>query len=165
MDKQKDFGKDINVRSKMIEEMAKEVYDNSNYSEVMSKDIARYIVKNGYRKIHKDEVVLTREEFERFQRIENTIKRISTVPPTEAEMENKALKETISIVLAQKRNIWTRYNQVRKETAEEFAKIFQTKLNELIPFDRCTLSQWEQLGPVDILEVMTETCKEIMEGK
>lgn len=60
-------------------------------------------------------VVLTKEEYERFQRIENTLKHISTTPPTEAERENKALKETIAIVLAQKRNIWNSYNQLKEE--------------------------------------------------
>lgn len=41
-------------KQKQIEELAKEVYENSIYSEVMSRDIARYIVKNDY---HKGETV------------------------------------------------------------------------------------------------------------
>lgn len=45
-----------------ILETAKEVYLNSHYSKVMSYEIARYIVKNNYRKVKKDEVVLTGTE-------------------------------------------------------------------------------------------------------
>lgn len=86
------------------------------------------IEQGKFKEIPEGSVVLTREEYERFQRIGNTIKRFSTISPTEAETENKALKETIGIVLAQKRNIWKLYNQLkeeyaktRKETAEKIA--------------------------------------------
>ena len=50
-------------KKKQIEEVTKEVYDNSKYSAVMSHEIARYIVKNGYRKIPEGVVVLTKEEY------------------------------------------------------------------------------------------------------
>ena len=52
-----------------------------------------------------------------------------------------------------------------KETAEKIAKSFHVKLNELIPLEHATLAQWEQLGPVDMLEILNEACKEITEGK
>lgn len=92
-------------------------------------DNAEALYEQNYRKIPEGAVVLTKEEYERFQRIENTIKRISTVSPTEAESENKALKGTIAIVLAQKRNIWKSYNKkckelglVKKKTRKETAR-------------------------------------------
>lgn len=108
-------------------------YSDNNFAECKEiKNVVDKLINAGYRKIPENAVMLTREEYERFQRIENTIKRISTVSPTEAEAENKALKETIGIVLAQKRNIWKSYNRLkeecvktRKETAEKFARLVE----------------------------------------
>lgn len=66
-----------------------------------------------------DKVVLSREEYEKLKGCENTIKRFSKISVTEAETENKALKEEIAIVLAQKRNIWKSYNQLKEELKQE----------------------------------------------
>lgn len=52
-------------KQKQIEEMAKEVYAKSNYSEVLAQEIARYIVKNDYHKFPEGSVVLTREQYEK----------------------------------------------------------------------------------------------------
>ena len=125
----------------MIEEMAKDMCEGCDFptcvpnKTCISWIYAKNAVEQGYRKIPEGAVVLTREEYERFQRIENTFKRFSMISPTEAELENKALKETIGIVLAQKRNIWQSYNklkeefdkmdkQARKETAKEILAMF-----------------------------------------
>lgn len=88
------------------------------------------LVNIGYYKVADDETMIKKSEHERFQRIENTLKHISTVSPTEAESENKALKETIAVVLAQKKNIWESYNkkceelkQAKQETEETIREI------------------------------------------
>ncbi len=46
-----------------IQEMADDIYKNSNYSEVMSLEIAKFNVTNNYRKCGGDTVILTRDEF------------------------------------------------------------------------------------------------------
>lgn len=46
-----------------IQEMAKDIYRNSNYSEVMSFEIAKFNVENNYRKCGGDTVILTKDEF------------------------------------------------------------------------------------------------------
>lgn len=131
---------------KMIEEMAKTIVDcgmsdcvfcNGKHKCIYYKS-AELLHNADYRKVGEDEIVIKKSEFERFQRIENTLKRISTVSPTEAEVENKALKETIAIILAQKRNIWGRYNEkckefegAKQETARE---ILQELYDEAISY-------------------------------
>jgi hypothetical protein len=46
---------------------------------------------------------------------------------------------------------------------EKLKTKFHEKFNELYSFTSGTLAEWEQLGPVDILEVFDEACKEAME--
>jgi hypothetical protein len=46
-----------------IKEMADDIYKHSNYSEVMSLEIAKFNVKNNYRKSGGDTVILTKDEF------------------------------------------------------------------------------------------------------
>lgn len=128
---------------KMIEEMAKTIVDcgmsdcvfcNGKHKCIYYKS-AELLHNADYRKVGEDEIVIKKSEFERFQRIENTLKRISTVSPTEAEVENKALKETIAIILAQKRNIWGRYNEKCKEfegAKQETAREILHKIKDYI---------------------------------
>ena len=140
------------MKDKIIEEMARDIpsdivtYNGKPkglhlYIE-QKQEIAKTLVKQGYCKIQKDSVMLSKtdfdallptnrvvlsiEEYKKYQRMENIIKRFSTISPTEAESENKALKEAIAIVLAQKRNIWKSYNEkceqlkkARKETVKD----------------------------------------------
>lgn len=47
----------------IIQEMADDIYKNSNYSEAMSLEIAKFNVKNNYRKCGRDIVILTKDEF------------------------------------------------------------------------------------------------------
>lgn len=74
-------------------------------------------------KVPKGLVVLTDKEYHKLKEKENILKRFVTISPTEAEMENKALKETIGIVLAQKKSIWDSYNKVKAEY-EQLVKQF-----------------------------------------
>jgi hypothetical protein len=46
-----------------IQEMADDIYKNSNYSATMSFEIAKFNVKNNYRKCGGDTVILTKDEF------------------------------------------------------------------------------------------------------
>lgn len=48
----------------IIQEMADDIYKNSNYSEAMSLEIAKFNVKNNYRKCGRDIVILTKDEFD-----------------------------------------------------------------------------------------------------
>lgn len=47
----------------IIQEMADDIYKNSNYSEAMSLEIAKFNVTNNYRKCGGDTVILTKDEF------------------------------------------------------------------------------------------------------
>lgn len=111
-------------------------------------------------------VAISKEEYERFQQIENTLKRISTVSPTEAELENKALKETIAIVLAQKRNIWKHYNEKCKELEQAHnraVKDYMTKLENRLDEVDIILhedSDEEYLYINGLLDLMDEIAKE-----
>lgn len=79
-----------------IEEMAialnettkKVIFVRSPFSLYGWEKISKELFNQGYRKIPEGSVVISKEEYERFQRIENTLKRISTILPTEAESEN-----------------------------------------------------------------------------
>ena len=128
----------------MIEELAKlvrhkfcyhEDCDNCNFYGIgdhcMEYRWSKRAFENGYRKIPENAVVLTREEYEKFKSIENTIKRFSTISPTEAESENKALKEEIAIILAQKRNIWNSYNQLKQEMEWQIDKQTEEELDRV----------------------------------
>lgn len=131
------------MKDKIIEEMARAICPNSNEwtckacnwgakPNCESYKNAEKLINAGYRKIPENSVVLSREEFEKYQRIENIIKRFSTISPTEAESENKALKETIAIVLAQKRNIWKRYNEKCEELKEASKETAERDFNHII---------------------------------
>ena len=72
--------------------------------------IAKNLYNECYRKLYKDSVVITKEEYEKLKCCENTVKRLSKISPTEAESENKALKEEIDRA----------ENEARKETAEKY---------------------------------------------
>lgn len=131
-----------NCTEEMIEEMAKIQCDsckkytgesedcNSAECLFLRKKYANELIKQDYRKIPEGSVVLTKEEYERLKGCENTIKRFSKISPTEAEVENKALKEEIAIILAQKKNVWELYREAvgesieaRKETAKEILSL------------------------------------------
>lgn len=47
----------------VIQEMADDIYKSSNYSEAMSLEIAKFNIKNNYRKCGGDTVILTQDEF------------------------------------------------------------------------------------------------------
>lgn len=130
-------------KEKQIEELANALYCKQDEYDISNPfGVAKAVYKLGFRKINENEAVISKKKLEKLQRIENIIKRFSTISPTEAEMENKALKETIGIILAQKRNIWKSYNslkenfdkikeQARKETARESLEEFICKLINL----------------------------------
>lgn len=87
---------------------------------------------------------MSREEYEKLKGCENTIKRFSKISPTEAESENKSLKEEIAVILAQKRNIWEKYNQLKEELAKDNAH---------------SRREWYQIG---YKEARKETAREIL---
>ena len=106
MDKQRDFEKGLEEykakKKQEVENIAKEVYENSQYSKVMSTEIARYIVKNNYRKIPKNAVVISKSEY-------NDLKGLKK------HFDDFFIKEIV---------------ETRKETAEKFAERLKGKLNE-----------------------------------
>lgn len=155
---QKTKGEETMTEKEMIEEMARDILEIDVYHDDKCKGCTRYICNDScdddcftklfakyfynlhYRKIPEGSVVLSKEEYERLKGCENTIKRFSKISPTEAEIENKVLKEEIAIILAQKRNIWKLYkeevaknNQERKETAKEIFKAFENRLSLYYP--------------------------------
>jgi hypothetical protein len=85
-------------------------YLTNNYVNVSNKllplHVEDIVLKAGYRQVPEDCVMVPKEEYDRFLRMENVLKRHSAVSPEEAEMENKGLKETIGVILAQKANVW-----------------------------------------------------------
>ena len=110
---------------KQIEEMAKIIGENSweGITRPECYVCAEALYNAGFRKVDDSNIVINKTEYERLICSENTLKRITTLSPTEAEMENKALKETIGIVLAQKKNIWNAYNKITQELRELPKKI------------------------------------------
>lgn len=99
---------------KKIEEMAKEVYVNSNYSEVLSEEIARYIVKNDYRKIHEDDVVLPKDEYDYLKDMENRYDPFWFCTFGGCEGVCKECKDTCEMSI---------FVKERKKTAEQFAEM------------------------------------------
>lgn len=51
--------------------------------------------------------------------MKNILSRIATVSPAEAELENKALKESIGVVLAQKKSVWRHFSELQKTVQQE----------------------------------------------
>lgn len=176
------------MNDKQIEKLANELYSLQDEYDMRNPfEIAKAVLSLGYTKIDynnidnidliilkgkrfvaipENSMFISNEEYERFQKMENTLKRISTVSPTEAESENKALKETIGVVLAQKRNIWKSYNKKCEELkiAEEKAtnahqkaiKEFEERLKEKCIFNRKEYGCEEAVSAQDIEEIAKE---------
>ncbi len=111
----------MSTNTKSISELVQE-YLTNNYVNVSNKllplHVEDIVLKAGYRQVPEDCVMVPKEEYDRFLRMENVLKRHSAVSPEEAEMENKGLKETIGVILAQKANVWDNYNALKKEHVE-----------------------------------------------
>ena len=156
MDKQKQIDKDINVRSKMIEEMAKAVQrdmcgdrpcEECNYHGFKTKILPRYcevyliaekLYNAGYRKIP-DAVVILEEGIERF---------------AETFAKSPQMQKVMNGLI----KAW------QKETAEKFAE----RLKELVADRNCNEDyDWEEVqvdGQI-FVECVDEICKEITDGK
>ena len=86
-------------------------------------NVAEALYNAGYRKLPKDSVVLSREEYERLKRVENEKDRLYEI---KLDLENQLIEKG-----------WTDYEgadeiekRVSKETAKEFAEKLKNKLFE-----------------------------------
>lgn len=116
-------------KEKQIEEMAKDVYENvyleGHFPKSTSKAIARFIMEQGYRKLPKDSVVLSREEYEKL-----TAPRvfISKKQLSEKELAEKLKNFNYGIIGVDESSIEiipTRA-EIEKETAEKIIDLIKT---------------------------------------
>lgn len=112
-------------------------YLTNNYVNVSNKllplHVEDIILKAVYRQVPEDCVMVPKEEYDRFLRMENVLKRHSAVSQEEAELENKGLKETIGVILAQKASVWDHYTELKKEHVElkeQFSELVKEEVNK-----------------------------------
>ena len=202
MDKQKQIDKDINVRSKKIEEMAKVVQrdmcgdrpcEECNYHGKM-KILPRYcgvyliaekLYNAGYRKIPENAVVLTREELFRDSTQLSKEKQIEIIHNIILENLDYGYEETATAIYdANYRKIpklgvilpFDHYDnllktdkQVRKETAEKFARLVEFHSVATMKDGR----EYFTISALGLKEILheefgipyDEICKEITDGE
>lgn len=193
----------MDKQKQMIEEMAKDMLDygmegyptfDSVFTETKLREqvfnvflgYAERLIKKGYRKIPEGTVVLTKEEYKRYERIEKIIKLAKREKALGYEVKNgklyyftnmlegfeyefKDLQEICDALnhyneeflgLDERLAFWQgKAEEIRKETAEKFAGMAKARLDERELKAGCS---------ADILfakECVDEICKEITEGK
>ena len=164
MDKAKDFEKgweEYKAKQKQeVENIAKEVYENSQYSKVMSTEIARYIVKNNYRKIPEGSVVIDKNENPCLScPVPEDIQRnvdCSTICGSVRlgiDWQNQC-----KVLVKENKRVRKECTQVRKETVE---KIMNDISGDVLIVDT------KEYGKIEVVpfERLDEICKEFTEGK
>lgn len=152
MDKQKDFDKDINVRSKMIEEMTElmgnwALRNNMCWHEGHAKALAETFVENDYGKIHENAVVLTRERYSELKgRAEEVFNEMTERMKAEVKIERKMGNRKVE--------------QARKETAEKFAE--RLKASKTI---KAIFGEGWIFSYVEVCKEIDEIAKEFTEGE
>lgn len=189
MDKQKDFEKgweEYKVKRKQeIEELESAIYDN--YSDD-TKFMATALYNAGYRKIPKNAVVLTREEYNELVNLQQThseelTNAIQSYEEGKADLKinyDNHIKNLEKIIDRQSKDLNSQANRLiglkaklenaRKETAEKFARLVEFHSVSTRDNDGVEIFTISALGLKEILHEefgipYDEICKEITEEK
>ena len=138
-------------KQKQIEEMAKDYYGYSIDLEDDCKFVAEEMYNKGHRKISEDEVVLTREEYEKLKLFEERVR--SGVCFTQKEWFDYCQKdsnERTSLLIKAKKD-------TRKETAEKFMSSIS---NDVLVVNT------KEYGNIEVvpLDRISEICENIIKG-
>ena len=93
----------MSTKTKSISELVQE-YLTNNYVNVSNKllplHVEDIVLKAGYRQVPEDCVMVPKEEYDRFLRMENVLERHSAVSTEEAELETKDLNKKYAEAIA-----------------------------------------------------------------